>query len=469
VTTAAFQSTVPIDTLRTLVNGRVIAPADPDYDDARGIFYGGFDRRPAAIVRPVDARAVARIVVFAREGGHELALRSGGHSLAGHSLSDGGLVLDLRDMNALDIDVAGRTAWAQPGVTAAQYTQATAAHRLATGFGDTGSVGVGGITLSGGIGFLVRKHGLTIDSLLAAEVVTADGEILHVDEHSHPDLFWAIRGGGGNFGVVTRLQLRLHEVDEVVGGMLILPATPDVIARFMALAEEAPEELSTIIAVMPAPPLPFVPETHHGRMVLFALVCYAGPAAEGEAVFAPFRALAEPIADMVRPMHYPEIYLPDEEDYHPTAVGHTMFLDTVDRDVAETILAHVEASDALMRVVQLRALGGAMARVPADATAFAHRSSRIMANVGAFYDGPEDRPAKEAWVADVAAALRQADAGAYVGFLADEGEARVRQAYPDATWDRLTAIKARYDPTNLFRLNHNIPPAATASEQAATT
>jgi FAD/FMN-containing dehydrogenase len=468
VTTAAPHSTVPVDTLRALLNGRVIAPGDHAYDEARGLFYGGFDRRPAAVVRPVDAHEVARVVELAREAGYELAVRSGGHSLAGYSVSEGGLVLDLRDMNALDIDVEGRTAWAQPGLTAAEYTAATGAHGLATGFGDTGSVGVGGITLSGGIGFLVRKHGLTIDSLLAAEVVTADGEIRHVDDASDPDLFWAIRGGGGNFGVVTRLQFRLHEVDETVGGMLVLPATPDVIVRFMALAEEAPDELSTIAAVMPAPPMPFVPEAHHGQMVVFALVCYAGSAQDGEAALAPFRALAEPITDMVRPMRYPEIYLPDEEDYHPTAVGHTMFIDTVDREVAETVLTHLEASDAPMRVAQLRVLGGAMARVPAEATAFAHRSSRIMVNVGAFYEGPEDRPAREAWVADFAAALRQSDAGAYVGFLADEGEERVRQAYPAATWDRLAAIKVRYDPTNLFRRNHNIPPAVTASEPAAT-
>ena len=207
--------------------------------------------------------------------------------------------------------------------------------------------------------------------------------------------------------------------------------------------------------------IPAGPEAEPGRWAgakKGTLVAYAGAVQDGEAVLAPFRALAEPITDMVRPMRYPEIYLPDEEDYHPTAVGHTMFIDRVDRDVAETIFDHLEASDAPMRVAQLRVLGGAMARVPADATAFAHRSSRIMVNLGAFYEGPEDRPAREAWVADFAAALRQSDAGAYVGFLADEGEGRVRRAYPGATWDRLAAIKARYDPMNLFRLNHNIPP-----------
>jgi FAD/FMN-containing dehydrogenase len=459
LTTTPTQPVAPAAALRPLVAGRVIAPTDPDYDAARTPFYGGFDRRPGTIVRAVDAADVARVVTFARDGGHELAVRSGGHSLAAHGVSDGGIVLDLGDMKALDIDTEARTAWAQPGLTAAEYSAATAAHGLATGFGDTGSVGVGGITVSGGIGFLVRKHGLTIDSLLAAEVVTADGQILHVDAESHPDLFWALRGGGGNVGVVTRLQLRLHPVDEFVGGMLLLPAAPDLVVRFMALAEAAPEELSTILVVMPAPPMPFVPESYHGELVVMALVAYAGPVADGDAVLAPFRALAPPIADLVRPMSFPEIYLPDEEDYHPTAIAHTLFLDAVDGAVAESIFAHLDAAGPALRAVQLRALGGAMARVPAEATAFAHRSSKVLAVLGAFYDGPEERQAGARWIAACAAALQQADTGAYVGFLADEGEARVRQAYPGATWDRLAAVKARYDPTNLFRLNQNVPPA----------
>jgi hypothetical protein len=263
--------------------------------------------------------------------------------------------------------------------------------------------------------------------------------------------------------VATRFRFRLHEVDTVVGGMLFLPATPDIVHSFVAEAEAAPEELSTIANVMPAPPMPFIPSEHHGRLVIMALLCYAGQTEAGERAIAPFRALATPIADMVRPIPYPEIFLPEEDDYHPTAVGRTMFVDTIDRHVAETIVESLRASDATMRVAQVRVLGGAMARVPADATAFAHRGSRIMVNVAAFYDGPEDRAVREAWVSDFAAALRQGDGGAYVNFLGDEGEARIRDAYPGATWDRLAAIKARYDPSNLFRLNQNIPPAAEGS------
>ena len=297
--------------LRAAVDGRIITPGTAAYDQVRTVFYGGFDRRPAVIVRPTDASDVSQVVSLARETGLELAVRSGGHSLAGHSTTDGGIVLDLADMNALDIDPEQRTAWAQTGLTAGAYTTAAGAHGLATGFGDTGSVGIGGITLGGGIGYLVRKHGLTIDSLLAAEVVTADGRLLHVDDQSHPELFWAIRGGGGNFGVATRFQFRLHEVSTIVGGLLLLPATPAVIAAFIAAAEAAPEELSTIANIMPAPPLPFVPAEQHGKLVVMAMLAYAGDTEAGERAVAPFRALAAPIADLVKPMPYPAIFPPE--------------------------------------------------------------------------------------------------------------------------------------------------------------
>ncbi len=441
-----------------MLHGRIIAPDDPGYDEARTIFLGGFDRRPAVIVRPSDATDVRRVVTFARDSGLELAVRSGGHSGAGHCTTDGGIVLDLRDMKALEIDVEGRTAWAETGLTAVEYSTAVGAHGLATGFGDTGSVGIGGITLGGGIGYLTRKYGLTIDSLLAAEVVTADGELVHVNAVSHPDMFWAIRGGGGNFGVATRFQFQLQPVDRIVGGMLLLPATVDVIAGFVAAAEAAPDELSTIANVMPAPPMPFVPSAHRGKLVVMALMCYAGNSDAGERALAPFRTLADPIVDMIRPMPYPEIYPPDDASFHPTAVARTMFIGSVDRGVATTILEYLQGSNATMRVAQLRVLGGAMARVPAETTAFAHRASRIMVNVAAFYTSPEDRSVRDAWVTDFAAVLRQGDSGTYVNFLGDEGEARVRAAYPGATWDRLAAIKDRYDPTNLFHVNQNVPP-----------
>jgi FAD/FMN-containing dehydrogenase len=450
------------------VRGELIRPQDDGYDEARTVFYGGFDRHPALIVRVANATDISHVIALARESGLELAVRSGGHSVAGHSTTDGGIVLDLSDMKGLEIDVEERTAWAETGLTAGEYTAAAGAHGLATGFGDTGSVGIGGITLSGGVGYLVRKHGLTIDDLISAEVVTADGELLRADTETHPDLFWAIRGGGGNFGVATRFHYRLHEVSTIVGGMLVLPATPEVISSLIAEAEAAPEELSTIANVMPAPPMPFLPPEVHGQLIIMAMLCYAGPTDAGERAVAPFRALAEPIVDMVKPMRYPEIYPPEEGDYHPVASARTMFVDAIDRGVAQTIVEHLQASRVQMTVAQIRVLGGAMARVSADATAFAHRSSRIMVNVAALYERPDEAAVHEPWLSGFAAALRQGDDGAYVGFLGDEGEARIRDAYPGSTFERLAAIKGRYDPTNLFRLNQNILPATegkTTSEQ----
>ncbi|HKP51759.1 MAG TPA: FAD-binding oxidoreductase [Chloroflexia bacterium] len=447
-----------ISDLRAVLKGRVITPEDPGYDEARTVFLGSIDRRPAAIIRVADANDVSRVISLARETGLELAVRSGGHSAAGHGVTDGGIVLDLSEMKVLEIDVERRTAWAETGLTAGEYTNAVGAYGLATGFGDTGSVGIGGITLGGGIGYLVRKHGLTIDSLIAADIVTADGQLLHVDAETHPDLFWAIRGGGGNFGVATRFQFRLCEVGTVVGGMMILPATPDIIASFISESEAAPEELTTIVNVMPAPPMPFISAEHHGKLVILALMTYAGGVEEGQRAIAPFRALATPIVDMVRSMPYPQIYPPDEEGYHPVAITRTLFMDVIDRDVSERIIDHLKASTAVMAVAQLRVLGGAMARVPVEATAFAHRKSRIMVNVAVIYGQPDESAVHEVWANSFAAALRQGDARAYVNFLGDEGESRVREAYPGPTWERLAAIKRRYDPTNLFRLNQNIPP-----------
>ena len=446
------------DRLGIDIAGRMITPGDDDYDAARQVVLP-VDARPAAIVRVAGADDVAKVIAYARETDTELAVRCGGHSGAGHSTTDGGVVIDLRDLKRLDIDAEARTAWADAGLTAGEVTTALAEHGLAVGFGDTGSVGIGGITLGGGVGYLVRREGLTIDNLLAAEIVTSDGTVRTVDAEHEPDLFWAVRGGGGNFGVATRFKYRLTELGEMVGGMLILPATPESISGYMSAAEAAPEELSSIANVMTCPPMPFVPEEYHGTVVIMALMAWTGPVAEAERALAPFRSLATPIADQLRPMAYPEMYPPEDPDYHPTAVARNMFMRRVDSETAATIIGFLESSDAPMRVAQLRQLGGAMARVPADATAYAHRSSPIMVNVAAFYEGEADRPAKQAWVDEFAAALNQGDDGAYVNFVGDEGADGVRAAYPGPTFERLASIKAVYDPTNLFHRNQNVPPA----------
>ncbi|MFN8527195.1 MAG: FAD-binding oxidoreductase [Anaerolineae bacterium] len=451
--------------LRAAVTGRVITPEDSDYDQARTVFYGGIDRRPIAIVRAADANDVARVVSLARETGIELAVRGGGHSASGHGVTEGGVVLDLSPMKSLDFDLEHRTVWAGAGVTAGEYTTAAAAHGLATGFGDTGSVGIGGITLGGGIGYLARKYGLTIDSLLAAEVVTADGKRVYTDAETNPDLFWAIRGGGGNFGVVTRLQFRLSEVPSIYGGMLILPATPETLSAFLEAADAAPDELTTIANVMVAPPMPFVPPEAHGKLIIMGTLVYAGDAEAGQRVIAPFRALATPIVDMIRPMSYAELYPPEAEGYHPVAAARTMFIDHFDTAMAADLIHRLTTAKAMMAVSQIRVLGGAVSRIPADSTAYAHRNRRLMVNVAALYNNPAERPTHDAWAADFAAALQQGTTGAYVNFLGPDGTSRIREAYPGDVWERLRAVKAKYDPTNLFHLNQNIPPAGDSSRQ----
>jgi FAD/FMN-containing dehydrogenase len=452
---------IPISNLRAHMNGKVIAPEDPRYEDARRVFFTGFDRRPAAIVRVADASDVSRVVKLTRETGAELAVRSGGHSRAGHGVSEGGIVLDLSEMNAVEIDAPGRTAWAQTGVKSGDYTKATGEYGLATGLGDTPSVGVSGLALGGGMGFLVRKNGLTIDDMLGAEVVTADGELLDVNEESHPDLFWSLRGGGGNFGVVTRLRFRLHEVDEVLGGMLMLPASAEVITGLVAAAEAAPEDLSIIANIAKAPPLPFVPSEHHGKPIVMALMVYAGDAEAGRQAIAPLRALATPLVDMVRPIRYPEMFEGPEGPRPAASAGTNVLVDGLDSGAAEAILEHLETSTAQMAGVQVRVLGGAMARVPDDATAFGHRGARLMVNIAAMYAAPGEGPEHEAWASRLAAAVGDEAAGAYVGFLGDDGDEALRRAYPPATLERLAAVKAQYDPDNMFRRNLNVTPAVT--------
>jgi FAD/FMN-containing dehydrogenase len=455
--TRAAQAALPIEALRAEITGRLITPDDADYDTARALEGGGFDRRPALIVRVAHDGDITRVVRLAREAGLELAVRSGGHSTFGHGVSDGGLVIDLSAMKALDIDPAARTAWAETGLTAGEVTRAAGEHGLAVGFGDTATVGIGGITVGGGIGLLSRRYGLTIDNVLGADVVTADGSRLRVDAEHSPDLFWAIRGGGGNFGVVTRFLYRLYPVRDVVGGMLFLPATPDVLAGFVAAAAAAPDEVTTILNVMTAPPMPFLPPEMHGSLVAMAVVVAVGDAETGERYLAPFRALATPLADLVRPMAYPEMFAAPPPEAPAAVVGRVHFMDHMDLDLARTIIEHLEASEAPMRTVQLRVLGGAVARVPNDATAYAHRQRSIMSGVMAFTNA-DGRERDQAWADGLADALRQGAPGAYVNFIADEDPARAREAYPGATWDRLVEVKRRYDPGNLFRLNLNIPP-----------
>ncbi|HSH46240.1 MAG TPA: FAD-binding oxidoreductase [Longimicrobiales bacterium] len=445
--------------LRATIRGRVLAPADAEYDSARVGFVTGLDTRPAAIVQVADATDVAAALSVARDESLPLAVRGGGHSPAGHGMVEGGVVVDLRAMRGLEIDATARTAWADGGLTAGEYTKVAAAHGLATGFGDTGTVGIGGITLAGGVGFLHRAQGLTIDNLLAAEVVTATGDRIHTDEETHPDLFWALRGGGGNFGVVTRFRYRLHEVGTVTSGQLIVPATAARIAAFLAAALESEDAFSGLIVVAPAPPMPMIPAEHHGRMMIMAHFVHSGPLGEGERAFARLRAIAPPVVDHVEAIPYPRIYEAEGGPPNPTFLAtRSTFLDHMDDTLAQAILDALAASTAQVRMAQFRVLGGAVARVPVEATAFAHRHRGLLAVAGAMYTDAGEAAPHQAWVTELAAALGQGEPGAYTGFLSSDDAAHTRAAYPGATGRRLAVIKARWDPHNLFRRNVNVVP-----------
>ena len=362
-----------LDSIRRSVTGPVIGPDDAEYDAARTVMLGGVDARPAVIVRVADTDDVRTVIRLARETGLDLAVRSGGHSGAAHGTAEGGIVLDVRDLNGLEIDEASKTAWAGSGLTAAEYTIAAAELGLATGFGDTGSVGLGGITTGGGIGYLVRKHGLT--DRQPARGRDRDGRRRGPHRRRGPRAGPVLgdprgrrqlRGGDA-------VQVPLHPVPQTVGGMLFLPATADTIAGFVAAAQAAPDSLSTIANVMPCPPMPFVPEAQHGKLVIFGLLCWAGPVEEGQAALAPFRALARRSPTCSARSRTPRCTRrPSRTTTRSRSRGPSSSTDST-AGVAETILEHLEASDAAMRAAQIRALGGAMARVdPAD-TAFALR------------------------------------------------------------------------------------------------
>ena len=436
-------------TLQFLLEGAVLTAGDA-YDRARTPFFSHRTGRPAAVIRPAHAPDVATTIEVARSTRTPLIVRSGGHSW--HSTGDG-LLLDLGSLRKLDLDLSGSTAEAGSGLTAGEVSRALAPHGMAIGFGDTGSVGIGGITLGGGMGFLSRREGLTIDNLLAAEIVTADGQIRTVDACHDPDLFWAIRGGGGNFGVVTRFRYRLTALPEIYGGLLVLPATPSTIAELAAVCAAADEGLTVIANVMPAPPLPFLPPDLVGTLVVLARVCYAAPTA-GEEGVRQLREVATPLADLLQPMPYAALFDQEAPDRGMRPAIKTMFLDHIDEPVAATMLDHLARGMSWLRVVQFRVLGGAVSRVAENATAYGHRASPILVNL---IHGEPDEAWANRWVHVLARDLYQGIEGGYVNFLGPDEANRVETAYPPRTLARLRSIKATHDPTNLFRSNVNIP------------
>lgn len=440
--------------LRGRIRGRVVSPFDDDYDQQRAVFYN-LARHPAAVVLAADADDVARTVTIARDMGLALAVRSGGHSMVGHGSVDDGIVLDVSGLDEITIDVDGRTAWVGAGVSAGAFTERAAEHGLGVGFGDAGSVGITGITLGGGVGYLSRAYGLTIDSLLAADVVTADGELVRADADSHPDLFWALRGGSGNFGIVTGFEYRLHEVPMVLGGALLLPPTLEALRGWAEYAPYAPEELTTICFLMHIPPVEPFPPALHGQLVFLVGICYAGDVEAGQRAIDPLRKVAEPLGELIGPMPYAGMFTLAAmgEPAAPTMLR-SGFMDALTDEAITTLLDHLKTHPAPMGMVQLRGLGGAVARVEAGATAFGHRDKPLMVAILNLGGSDED----VVWTETLWQGLRRSISGVYVNFL-DQGEERVAEAYPAGTYARLAAVKHHYDPTNFFRNNQNIRPA----------
>ncbi|WP_448810644.1 FAD-binding oxidoreductase [Agromyces bauzanensis] len=451
-----------LDRLRGALETRLLTLGDAGFQEASSLVFTGDARTPIAVARPRDEGEVAAVVTIAAESGTPLGVRGGGHAYARHAVVDGGILLDLRGLSSVHIDPAERIGVAGGGATAGAYTTTAGEHGLATGFGDTPTVGIAGLALGGGIGHLSRRDGLTIDNLLGATVVLADGRVAETSEAEEPELFWALRGGGGNFGVVTSLRLRLHETPVVTGGLLVFEPRGATAAALIRATQEADETVSAMVNVMKAPPLPFLPADRHGTAIVMALVCHSGRPEDAATALAPFRAAGTLLADLVAEQPYPAMFQTGP-DLPPNRVAmRTGFADAFDGDRADLAVALVGESPTPFAAVNLRPMGGAIARVPDAATAFAHRSRALMATVGALHPDPVVAAAGAEWADRASTALEVGGAG-YVNFMSTTGETAVRAAYPEATLRRLAEAKALYDPANVFSSNVNIEPAGVAA------
>jgi FAD/FMN-containing dehydrogenase len=459
------RKTTTFDELGGLFRGELLLPSSPGYNTARRIWNGAIDRRPACIARCTGVADVVAAVRFARERELLVAVRSGGHGVGGHALCDGGLVIDLSPMKGIRVDPAERTARAEAGVLWGELDRETQHFGLATVGGIVTHTGIAGLTLGGGIGWLMRKHGAAVDNLLSVDVVTADGEIVTASEEENPDLFWAIRGGGGNFGIVTSFEYRLHPVGPIVlAGPVFHPIedAPEVLRFYREFIAAAPDELTTIFELEMAPPLPFLPEEVHGKPILMVGACYAGSPDEGAEVVRPLKQFGRPIGDSLEPKPYTAL-----QSMFDPFVPHgwhrywkSVELPPLTDGAIETLVEHASAQTSLKSYCIVLQLGGALARVGEDETAFSQRDAAHNVAINAVWT--EEDPDGErhmAWARDFFDALQpHARERVYVNFLGEEGGDRVRQAYGARKFERLVELKRAYDPTNFFRLNQNIQP-----------
>jgi FAD/FMN-containing dehydrogenase len=464
--TAIPEATTPdLERLRDSLHGRLILPGDKGYDEAWSIWNGAIDRRPASIARCTGAADVVAAVRFARNRDLEIAVRSGGHGVGGHALCDSGLVIDLSPMKGIGVDPARRTARAEAGVLWGELDRETQVFGLATVGGIVTHTGIAGLTIGGGIGWLMRKYGATVDNLLSADVVTADGEVVTASQEQNPDLFWGIRGGGGNFGIVTSFEYRLHPVGPIVlAGPIFHPLedAPEVLRFYREFIADAPDELTTIFNLRVAPPLPFLPEDVHGKPIVMVGACYAGSLEDGAEVVRPLKQFGSPIVDLLEPKPYVAL----QSMFDPSVLHgwhyywKSVELPPLTDGAVETLVEHASALTSPKSYCIVFQLGGALGRVGEGETAFSQRGAAHNVNINAVWT--EEDPEAErhiAWARDFFEAMQPHAGGhVYLNFLGDEGGDRVRQAYGAENYKRLLELKRAYDPTNFFRLNQNIAP-----------
>jgi len=448
-----------IEALRAELKCDLLTEESTGYDEGRQMHDPTIEFRPGAIVRAATTEDVATVVGFAARSGLPVAVRSGGHGLSDDMLVDGVLLVDLSLLKGISINAEAGTARVQAGATSGDLAGPAHAHGLALTTGDTSSVGLGGLTTGGGIGFMVRKFGLTIDNLISAQVVTADGNVLNASETENADLFWGIRGGGGNFGIVTEFEYRLARVEQILGGAIVLPATREVIRGYVDYTPDAPENLTTIGQLMMAPPAPFIPPEWVGKPVFMVLVCWTGDVEAGQKALEPLRNLAQPVVEMVAPMPYPAIYELTAEAAvrHGNAIR-SMVQRQISDDCIDSMIAAMPDGKAMMNMVQIRGLGGAMAAVSSDATAFSDRDARYLTSVIAVWaDENEDATPHRQWIRSLYDKISHLRTGYYINFLETEGEGPIRECYGD-NFARLVELKRKYDPANTFRFNQNLKP-----------
>ncbi len=436
------------------LDGDVLRPGETGFEEARTLWNAMIDKKPALIVRCRTTSDVVRAVNFARDGALPLAVRGGGHNVSGLALCDDGLVIDLSPMKGIRVDSERRAATAQAGTTWGEFDRATQAFRLATTGGVIPATGIAGLTLGGGFGWLMRKHGLACDNLLAAETVTADGRVLRANAEENPDLFWGLRGGGGNFGVVTSFQFRLHPVSEILGGAIVHPLNRARAALrfYRKFTEGAPDELTTFAGLSSTP---------DGTPVAIILPAYFGPADEGERILRPLREFGPPLIDDVDRIWYEDLQKMLEPSY-PAGLRNywkSSFLTDLNAEAIDTIAEHFAAVPSTRTAVLLEHFGGAIARIGRDETAFDHRDAEFNFTITSIWAEPAEDEANVRWTRELWQAMQAFSAGrVYVNYLGEEPE-RVREAY-GSKYDRLVALKRKYDPSNLFRYNQNIRPDA---------